>query len=372
MIKIIHLVSSLSVGSGVMSFIMNYYRNIDRDNIQFGFMYFKDIKENTYEDEIKNLGGECVLIKRPSITPHYRSYVDGIIRLLGGKYSILHIHELYLGFIFARSARNCSDMKIIGHAHTTKFAENRLSSIRNRLLCVPNRWLLDFMMACSVDAGKTYFGKSVKDKRKFFLVKNAIDINKYKYSLSERRKIRKELLIDDDEFVVGHVGRFSPQKNHEYIYSIIEACSLRKKRYRFILIGDGYIKPMLEKKLSSCGLDKMVLFLGNRNDVSSIYNAMDAFILPSIFEGLGNVLIEAQTNGLPCFVSEFVPEEAIVLSTTKQYPILSDSVIQWVNALEEQNVMRCNNSERIIANSGYDITQESKYLYHLYSYINLC
>ena len=354
MIKVLHMISSLSVGSGLMSVIMNYYRFIDRSKVQFGFVYFKDIKVNTYEDEIKSLGGECFLIKEPSLSYSYKRYVENFFND-HKDYHIFHLHELYLGLIFSPCAKKKAGMIIIGHAHTTKFAESRLSSIRNKILCIPNRWQLNYMMACSVDAGKTYFGKRIEDKNRFSVLKNAIEVDKYSFNMEKRKSYRKALSINDGEFVVGHIGRFSPPKNHIFISKIIEMCASNTKNYRFVLIGDGPLKTEIENVINAHGLSKTVLFLGNRNDVGSLYSAMDAFILPSTFEGLGIVAIEAQVNGLPCFVSQYVPDDALILNTTKKLSI--DDPKEWMQALEQTDMKREKNAIEEVSLHGYDIRQ---------------
>lgn len=363
MIKVLHLVSSLSVGSGLMSVIMNYYRYIDRTQVQFGFVYFKDIKEKTYESEIKELGGECFLIERPTIAPWYVHYVNEFMKNHRG-YSILHLHELYLGFIFARSAKKYGKMKVVGHAHTTKYAETTISAARNKLLCFPNKWLLDSMLACSLDAGRVYFRKGVENGN-FHVLKNAIELEKYEYNPAVRDLYRNEFHIEENEFVVGHIGRFSPQKNHIFISGIIKECSKEKRKYRFVLIGDGPLKGEIEELLRTNGIADQVLLLGNREDASKIYNMMDAFILPSIFEGLGIVAIEAQANGLPCYLSKEIPDEAVVLPTTKKISI-HDGEENWKKELLMTDKIRTKHPMELLTKYGYSIPKEARNLHNIY------
>lgn len=365
MIKVLHLVSSLSICSGLMSVIMNYYRHIDRNNMQFGFLYFKDIKDHTYEDEIIDLGGECYLIDRPKISNDYRNSVNSFFTQ-HNDYNILHIHELYLGFIFAYSAKKYAKMRIVGHAHTTKYAERMIPAIRNRILCFPNKWLLDSMLACSLDAGKLYFGNKIIDNYKFHVLKNAIETKNYEYNSVVRAKYRAELGIHENEIVVGHVGRFSQQKNHYFIVDIIKKCVEDNRKYKFVLIGDGPLKHEIVETIKKYGLSEYVIFLGNRNDMAALYSTMDVFILPSCSEGLGLVAIEAQANGLQCLLSEEVPNEAVILEPTKKLSIHNGAQV-WEKEIVELSKERINNSYEVITRSGYNISNEVKYLEEIYA-----
>lgn len=364
MIKVLHVVSSLSVASGVMSVIMNYYRHLDKKHINFGFVYFKKTKGETYLREIEENGGECFLIKKPTVGLDYADYIKNFL-VEHREYKILQIHELYLSFIFAGCAKRIGGIATIGHAHTIKYAEKPLPALRNRLLCLPNKRLLDYKFACSLEAGKAFFGRKITNDDCFFVLKNAVDISRYSFSNDLRKKYRKALGFGENDYVVGHVGRFAPAKNHSFIKKIISLTP--DEDIKFVLVGDGPLKKNMESFVNEHNLGARVLLVGNRKDTYGLYNAMDSFILPSKQEGLGIVLVEAQTNGLYCIASNRVPEEAIFLNETGRYSISKPN--EWVNELKKRKSGRISHSDIFAQAAGYDITKESSNLMEIYARI---
>lgn len=354
--NILHLVSSLSVSSGIMCVIMNYYRHIDRQYCNFTFGYFKEYEEkDTFYSEIKSLGGNTVRYLNPkSLFKFRKSFEESLSNI-----DVVHIHEAYL-LVFVSDILRKKRIKVVTHAHTTKFSDSKLAAFRNKILCFPTRFISDGLLACSYEAGKAYFGK----KSKFQVLPNGIEVSKYKYNPNFRSQIRKELNISDKTFVIGHVGRLCKQKNqfflldcYKEINTVFEDCAL-------IIIGEGPLDVELKEYVAKNEI-RNVRFLGRKANVNQYYNAFDVFMLPSLFEGLGIVLIEAQVNGLPCFVSEFIPKEACISKGYSAISIFSNPC-NWRDNIKERTFfsVRKNNAVEI----EYDDFDIEKNAFKLVSY----
>lgn len=345
-LRIAHFVSSLSVNSGVMAVIMNYYRHIDRNKIQFDFLYFKDLPANTtYIDEIEHLGGRIYLIEQPTHVFHYMRKLDKFLKEHKGEYVILHIHEVYLTFLLAPIA-HVHGLKVITHCHSTKFSDKPLNAIRNRLACIGINNHADLRLACSKAAGIALYGRNTD----FAVINNAIDLEKFAFKPAKRVKLRNELGVGD-KVVIGHVGRFNKEKNHKFLIEIFYETQKTLPNSTLLLIGEGPLMKSVKEHVRSLGLEDKVIFLGRRTDVADLYNVMDVFLFPSLFEGLGIVLIEAQANGLPCVASSCVPDEADVGGIT--FVSLKQSVEEWHrNLMESLLLSRDKNS------SPHDITMQ--------------
>ncbi|NLK22329.1 MAG: glycosyltransferase family 1 protein [Epulopiscium sp.] len=329
-IRVLHVVSTLAISSGVMSFIMNYYRNIDREKVQFDFIYFVN-NGNTYENEIKKMGGKSYFLKKPSIRS-YNSY-RRFFKENGHVYHIIHLHEVYLNGFIHPLAKKYGIKHRITHSHNTMYSENRIKAIRNKLLCIPLKKTSNIFFACSEDAGKFLYGQKYVNSGNVKIFNNAIDTEKFRYNSKKRNEIRGELCLKD-KFVIGHVGRFAEQKNHDYLFKVFIAIKEKKADCVLMLLGDGPLFEKYKVKASELGIDNCVYFLGSKSNIHDYYNAMDVFVLPSIFEGLGIVLIEAQCNGLTCYVSNTVPNQAKI-SDDYYCMSLDDKAEKWADVIIE-------------------------------------
>ena len=330
-IRILHVVSSLNSASGVMHVIMNYYRHLDREKVQFDFLYFYQMP-NTFEAEIKNLGGRTYYLPKPSIQRGisvYREY-DRFFRERSVEYKAVHLHEVYLNLLIMPLARKYGIKHLIAHSHNTKYSDKMLNAVRNRILCFPLKNLATLYFACSEPAGRALFGKKAAKLGKVRIIKNAINVKTFKFNSEVRARIRQELKIED-HFVVGHVGRFSKQKNHDYLLKIFVEIQKIKPNSILMLIGHGPLCEDIKNKTRSMGIENSVIFLGVKRNVEEYFQAMDVFILPSLFEGLGIVAVEAQCSGLKCLVSDVVPHEARITHKF-QYLSLHDNPVKWAIA----------------------------------------
>ena len=373
MIRVLHFVSTPSIGSGVMSVIMNYYRHMDRTKVQFDFLCFIPC-EDSYEKEIKELGGRVFFIPKPgsslnSISEIWKFFLNHKL-----EYQWFHNHEVYLSFFLKPLSKICKIPHFIIHCHATKFSDRRLAAFRNAALCIPIRFMQCTKFACSVAAGKFLFGNLAVQKGKVHILHNGFELNPYFYNEEIRKKIRSQYQLENC-FVIGHVGRFNKQKNHTFLIEMFAVLNKKNPNVRLLLIGDGPLKEEIEKRCYELHIENKVLFLGQRVDVENFYSAMDIFVLPSLYEGIGIALLEAQANGLYCLASDQVPIEAKLLENVE---FLSLHKEKWINEIQkiQQNIIdykRPDNND-IIRNFSckhYNIEIESCWLQKYYENTNI-
>lgn len=360
MIRVLHVVSSLGTGSGVASVLMSYYRAIDKNKVQFDFLAFKK-REGTFEKEITSLGGHVYYCSKPSISNKFRKEMNTFFKDKENEYQILHCHPIYSAGIFAPYAKKHGISTIISHSHTTKLSDNKLSALRNATLLSLLGKRATHYMACSEEAKKIFYWK---DKEDIFLLKNAVNIDKFKFSLSERERIRNELGIKDNETVIGHIGRFTAQKNHNFLIDVFKEYLNLNPSSKLLLLGDGDLFDKMKQKVEQLEITDKVLFIGRKDNVSPYLCAMDKFILPSIFEGLGIVLVEAQLNGLCCLTSSDVPVEADITGNVI-FKELEKGIKYWAQSLAELKVLE-NRDDFQLLNEDLDISKASKTLEEYY------
>lgn len=365
MIKILHIVSSLDRGSGVMNVIMNYYRNIDGRKIQFDFLsWSEEDRATTYSDEIEELGGNIYSIQKPGLTKTYYNDIKLFFEKYAWNYKAVQLHEVYLNMFIAPMARKYGINHIIAHSHTTEYSDIKLNAIRNRILCVPLKYNTDIYFACSKAAGEFLYGKKYVQRGKVKIIQNAIDCEKFCYKEEIRTRKRKEFNLQE-KFVVGHIGRFNEQKNHEFIVDIFFKIYNENKNSVLMLVGEGFLKEEIKKKVNKLKIADRVFFLGQRTDVDELLQVMDVFVLPSLFEGLPVVLVEAQSSGLPCYTSNAVTKE-VKITDNINYLSLKTSAEVWAdNILKNNQLNRQDNSENV-RNAGFDIKIETKKLEKIY------
>jgi glycosyltransferase involved in cell wall biosynthesis len=293
-----------------------------------------------YDDEICSLG--CRIIVSPQINwKRWWTYGANFQQILQeyGPYDIVHSHvDLSSGNI-VRLAKNAGVPVRIVHAHNVK-SPHATSKWTNRLLVA----LLKFFtsrdatqgLACSREAAAGMFGSNWESDRRWQILHYGLNLTPFQAKV-ESAQVRAEFGIPQDAFVIGHVGRFAPQKNHQFLVEIVAKIAQHEPKMRLLLVGTGSLRSEIEDKLAQLGLTDKVVFAGTSSDVPRIMlGAMDVFLFPSLYEGLGLVLIEAQAAGLPCILSDVVPEEADVVKPLMQRLSLSQSASEWAEAVLTQ------------------------------------
>lgn len=363
-IRILHIVSSLSTGAGVMATIMNMYRKIDKLKVQFDFLYFYEYTEKeTYKEEIIKNGGTLYKVIKPTVLNISKFNRELSKLLYENEYKAIHLHEVYLNLIVGPIARENNVKNIIAHSHTTMYSDNKLKAIRNKILCMPLKKQANVYFACSNAAAKFLYG----DNSKVYIMNNAIDCNKFRFNKILRREIRNNLNLND-KFVVGHIGRFTEQKNHSFLIDIFLEIKKIKENSVLILIGNGELKDKIKEKVSKLSLENDVKFLNNRKDVHELLQGIDIFLLPSLYEGLPVSGVEAQGAALPCVVSNEVTEE-LNLGNCK-YISLNENAKVWAKEVVDfgEGYIRKDNFKEI-TKKGYNIDNEARKLEEFY--INL-
>lgn len=357
MVRILHVVPNMDAG-GLETFIMNMYRNIDREKIQFDFLvHYK--KKCHYDDEIERLGGKIYRLSFREDN-NFIKYIYQLIKFFKNhkEYKIIHGHMLSAAFFYLGIAKiNKVPIRII-HSHNTSTEKNLKGNIKSLMLKLSkinsNLWL-----ACSQKAGNFIYGN-----KEFKVINNAIDLNKFQYNNTVRDKIRKELKIED-KFVVGHIGRFNSQKNHIFLLEIFSELCKKNTNSILILIGKGELEEVIKSKIEELDLQDKVMLLGVRSDINDIYQGLDVFVLPSLFEGLPVVGVESQAAGLQTILSDTISDE-IRISNNVHFLKLTDGAKAWAEYINSLKSFEHIITTEQIKNNGYDIKIECEKLSRLY------
>lgn len=351
---------------GLTGYIVNNYRRIDKNKFQFDFVTYDDRLD--FSDEVEKMGAKVFYLPRPS---HIRAYYDALKKIHDQtNYTAIHFNLSYANIVPIALAKMAGFKRIIVHSHSTGI-DDPSSLIRLIKLTIHHvgkhlipALAIDYF-ACSRLAAKWMFPKSIINQGKYEVMYNAIDLDKFRYNQQKRVTTRRELDIAEDTFVIGHVGRFTYQKNHEFLVKVFREIIKQEPNSLLLLVGDGPDRVKIEKMVNAYGLQNKVRFLGQRSDVSNLYQAMDALVLPSHFEGLCIVAIEAQMADLPCICSEALTAETKV---TPNYISLSLdlSSVDWaIKVLEQKGKIRTDNTTRLRV-AGYDAEAEIVRLEKLY------
>ncbi len=356
-IRVLQIIGDV-VGGGVEQVILNYYRHIDRNEVQFDFILHNGALKS-YVDNIESLGGKVY-----KIIPYKSNPVKTVLemyKIMKGNYQIVHSNMNALS-VFPLFAAYLAGVPVrILHNHSTDTKAEPLRTFVKHLLRPFARLFANQYWACSKLAGEWMYGKKAVVDGKVTIINNAIDLKQFAFDEAKRNKLRKELGLQDG-FVIGHVGRFMKQKNHDFLVDIFAEVAKKQGNAKLLLIGDGPLREQIENKVKTLGLDEKVIFTGVRSDVADLYNAMDVFCFPSLYEGLGMVAVEAQANGLPVISSTEVPQEAKISYAIK-FEALSNAKRFWT-----KDILDCVNQRNIgsvdaeISHSEFDIRVEAEKL----------
>lgn len=357
--RVLHVVTIMNRG-GIETMIMNLYRAIDRNKIQFDFLVHRnDIGD--YDDEIKSLGGQ--IYKIGAIRPwNYLQYFKSLDNFFGKNhtYQAVHSHiQENSGFALKYAAKYNIPIRI-AHSHSTLTRIDYKYPFR----VFAKRYLNKYATAkfsCGKEAGDSLFGKNGK----YYLFNNSIDSSCFTYNLSARAQMRKNLNIDENTFVIGNVARLNKYKNQTFAIDVFAKLIETEPNALLILVGEGEMKETLKQKVQNLKLENKVILLGLRKDIHNLLQAFDVLLFPSIFEGLPVSLIEAQAAGLPCILSDTIDNKTAITPNVK-FVSLSASIQTWVETLLSfNNFVRQDTSEYIIK-ANYDIHNNAKWLTKFY------
>lgn len=371
LINVLQIGMSWNIG-GTESYIMQQYRNADSEKIHYDFVNINSHKQIAFYDEIVSRGSKVYGICSRHLNPfkHYYQWTM-LMNSVKGKYNTIVLNTNSLEYVFPMFIARVYGIPIrIIHSHNSG-NQHKVGLVR-KLLVRFNKMLLKLSAplycACSEKAGKWMFG----EKQQFTVIHNAIDTEKFTYNLKIRSEVRKQLDVENC-FVLGHVASFCYQKNNEFMIDIFNEVHNLQTNTRLLLIGDDIngdhaVIESCKSKVNKLGLEKYVQFLGMRTDVPDLMQAMDCFVLPSRFEGLPFVGIEAQASGLPCFFSDTITKE-LEITNLCHFIRLDKSAKEWAKVILENSPIERRDMSKDISDAGYDIKTEVKKIEKIYSEI---
>lgn len=359
--KILHVNTTLNIG-GIENFLLNVYKNINKSKYEFIFLCYKNEKFD-YEEELKKLGAKIIKISDPKKVSTIKHMKEIIKVIKTEKVDIVHCHTYFDSGVVLLAARIAKVKCRIAHSHTTE-GQNKVTLFRKVKWQIA-RGLIKLNstvnLACSKEAGIALFPHS-----HFKVITNGFDTSKFKYSSSTRKKIRDKYDIKNSDILIGHVGRLEEAKNHLFMLDLMQEMIKEDRNYKLMLVGGGSYDQKIKERIRQNHLEKQVILVGSVMNSSDYYNAFDCFLFPSIYEGLGISLIEAEVNGLPCIASTNVPKESKLCSNV-YFKDLKDGIENWKEFIINCPKKREKDNEVIISKSMYDIRRTVTELEKIYN-----
>ncbi|MBR4830300.1 MAG: glycosyltransferase family 1 protein [Bacilli bacterium] len=347
---------------GIENVVMNYYRNFDRKEVQLDFLYSTD--SIAFEKEINDMGGKTYHIcsKHSNMFKHKKELKE-FFKEHANEYSSIWVNFCNITNLdYFKLAKKYGINKRIIHAHNSQNMGSKLKGILHKInkLFIAS-YATDYW-SCSDDASDWFYTKKIRDK--VLVVKNSIDLDRFKYDSNTDKKYRKELNTEN-KFVIGNVGRLHFQKNQMFLLDVFNEIKKVEPNAELLLVGEGEDREKITNKINELGLNDSVQMLGARDDVPALMSSMDVFLFPSVFEGLGLVLVEAEAIGLPIVAaSDDIPHE-VKMSSNFTFVSLNDSLDKWRDeVLKFKNTKKEDNTKSLQEN-GYDIKLEVKKIQEL-------
>lgn len=326
-IRILQVLDTINSGSGVAAVVLNYYRYLEKDKVIFDFMVNEEVDKELREALEEN--GSSIY-RMPSLKlKNYFQYQMELKRFFQehSEYSIVHGHIPNAAAFYLKAAKEANVLVRIVHSHNSMGADKAWKRIRNRILSQIGIFYATDYMACGEKAARYLYGK---EKKEIYLMRNAIDSHKFRYQQNIRQKMRERLGWEQN-YVIGNIGRFCPQKNQEFLLRVFREAYQRDRTARLLLVGDGEDRNRIEKWIEKEGCQNIIVCTGVTKDVNSYLQAMDIFVLPSRYEGVPIAALEAQAAGLFCLVSTEVTRE--IQTEYTQYLPLEDGAKEWAEVL---------------------------------------
>ena len=363
-IRVLHVFGKLDVG-GAESRIMDIYRQIDRNQVQFDFLVHSN-EIGKFEEEIAGLGGFVYRLPERKIRNILKYIVACCILFRNHQeFTAIHAHSLSSAIVYLSIAKLYRNKNIIIHSRCGRSADTDILTTIKEISKRSSSFLASSRFAVSEEAAFAAFGKRAVLKGKVQILPNAIDTRKYLFNQITREKVREDLGLSD-KLVVGHIGRFSTQKNHEFLLKVFSEIVLLEPNSVLLLVGKGELEESIKNKCSDLGIEDKVRFLGVRSDVPDLLQAMDVIVFPSFYEGLPGVILEAQAAGLPCVISDKITREARITDLV-EYLSISISAKEWAEVV----LKKVETTERRVTlnefiDAGFDIEAVAKWYQEFY------
>ena len=361
-------VATIMNRGGLETMLMNYYRHIDRSKVQFDFLVHR-AERGAFDDEIEAMGGK--IFRMPPIHPRYfYQYYKALNTFFAThpEYTIVHSHLDVLSTFVLHAAKKHGVPVRIAHSHNTSFSDTGLRKAFKLWSRAHLNAQCTHFFACGVEAGIFQYGQELVDAGKLTVLHNGIDTADFTFCRQTRDRLRREMGLDD-ALVIGHVGRFAPQKNHAFLLDIFSKIVKLQPSARLLLVGDGDLRPSMEEKAASLGLHDKVIFTGVRANVNELMMAMDLFLFPSLYEGFPVTGIEAQCAGLPVLAASTITPTAALTSNVCFMPLerppreWAQKAITMIKAAHENNRIK---GAAAITTQGYDIAECAQWLQDFY------
>lgn len=358
-IRVLQMVGSLNTG-GSQSMVLNLYKNIDRNKIQFDFI-IDEPEQTQYKSLIEEMGGKVYVLPKLNgfnvfkVKKAWKRFFKE-----HPEYKILHSHVRSYASIYIPIAKKFG-LKTIIHSHSTSNGKGA-SSIIKKVLQRPLRRVADYLMACSTEAGEWLYGKKACKKDNYIFLPNAINVDLFAFDKKIREEYRKQLGLEG-KFVIGHVGRLSEPKNHMFLLEVFKGVLEKRKDAVLLIVGEGELRSQIEQKIKDLDILSSVIALGSRSDVNNLYQAMDVFAFPSLWEGLPVTIVESQASGLTSFMSNRITKDVDLTELVQRLPI--DNTAVWIDKLASFDGERVDVVQKII-DSGFEIKNTAQKITDFY------
>ncbi len=355
--RLLCIVGGMNVG-GAETFLMKVYRNLDKTQYQMDFAVSIE-GDGTYDDEIKALGGKIY-----HITPKSKGVIKNFcdIKKLVKKEQYKYVlrtsqHSLSAMELLAAKFGGAK-VRVYRSSNSNTASVNKKQLWIHRLCSFMPKWFANVRIAPSTEAAEFMFGKNCITKGKATILNNGIDLDVYKYSENDRKQIRKDFHLEN-KLIIGHIGRFNHQKNHKFLLEIFNEIKKHRENAVMMLVGKGELEEEIRKEIEKMKISEYVIFTGVRSDIPQILSSMDVMVFPSLYEGLPNVIVEAQASGLPCILSDRITKEVNITESVR-YLSISEPLEKWaIEAIEKGENDRVDVTHMLFE-KGYDIQSVSK------------
>lgn len=327
-IRVLHNIASLHFG-GAQAFLMNVYNNIDREKVQFDFVVTPEEKKDLYE-QVEQMGGRIFVCPKYTGKNHFaycRWWNDFFAE--HPEYHVIHGHVRSTASIYLKIAKKYG-LVTIAHSHSTSNGSG-ISAIVKNIMQLPIRHTADYLFACSDKAGKWLYGEKATKQPNYRMIPNGVDLKRFAFHEEKRRQMRNQLKITEDTFVVGHIGRITVPKNHQFLVELFAAYHKENPKSKLLLVGDGELFEAVQQQCTQLGIRKAVIMVGSKTNTEDYYQAMDIFVFPSLWEGLPVSVVEAQANGLICLLSDVITRD-VDLTDQVKYLALNNQM-GWIDAV---------------------------------------
>lgn len=370
-VRVLHVLGGLSLG-GAESRVIDLYRCMDREKVQFDFLIHRGDRaagqKDFYEEIVEALGGKVYVLPK-FMGYNYAAYRRAVKNFFQShhEFCVVQGHMTSTASIYLPQAKKAGVPVVCAHARSAG-VDKGIKGVMTKMLRLPLLSRADYCLACSREAGEAVFGARWNTSSKARLIPNAIDTDRFRYDAVVREKIRQELGLGGS-YVIGHVGRFHYSKNHEFLLEIFgrvhQDLEKQGKCCKLVLLGEGDGLEAAKKQAAELGVEKDVLFLGNRKDVEVYYQAFDLFLFPSRFEGLPGTVVEAQAAGLRCIISDRITTE-VGISELVSFHSLEDSVEKWAAEVECSLIYERRDRCEEIRKAGFDVKEQARRLEQFY------